>query len=267
MFYEENRLQEEFLWYNRGMKNTAKLSGGQTRLRLERAKVKLLASYYGHPARDLRLICITGTTGKVAVAHFVHEILRAASQPAAILASDTKIKASMLHKFLNDAWKAKVTYAVITAPAESLDKEVFYGLPIYAAALTDFLPGNITADEEKVYLEAKEKLFQLNPEVVVLNRDDAHYPEFASFRGKVETLTYGASSDSDVRVEFSKLYRKGAEASLSFGNKNFTVASFLTGEPIVSYMACAATIATALNIAPAVIAEGIANYEPKEVQN
>lgn len=248
------------------MKNTAKLSGGQTRLRLERAKVKLLASYYGHPARDLRLICITGTTGKSTVAHFVHEILRAASQPAAILASDHPIKASMLHKFLNDAWKAKVTYAVITAPAESLASEVFYGLPIYTAAITDFLPGNMNDAETKAFLEAKAGLFRADPEVVVLNRDDAHYPEFSAFRGKTETLTYGASSDSDMRIDFSKLYRKGAEASLSFGNKNFTVASFLTGEPMISYMACAATIATSLNITPNIIAEGIANYEPTTQQ-
>lgn len=104
------------------MENTAKLSGGKKRFRLERAKVKLLASYYGHPARDLKLICVTGSTGKSTVAHFVHEILRAASQPAAILASDQAIKATVLHKFLNDAWKAKVTYAVITAPAARLGR-------------------------------------------------------------------------------------------------------------------------------------------------
>lgn len=246
------------------MKNTAKLSGGQTRLRLERAKVKLLASYYGHPARDLRLICITGTTGKSTTAHFVHEILRSASQPAAILASDGMIKASVLHKFLNDAWKAKVTYAVITAPAEALDTEVFYGLPVFVAAMTDCLPDTTPGDGQKAYLDAKAKLFQLNPEIVVLNRDDQHYPDFAGFRGKNETITYGASSDSDVRIDFSKLYRKGSEASLSYGNKNFTVASFVTGEPTVSHMACAAAIATALNVSPAIIAEGIANYEPKQ---
>lgn len=246
------------------MKNTAKLSGGQPRLRLGRVKVKLLASYYGHPARDLRLICITGTTGKSTVAHFVHEILRAASQPAAVLASEHNIKASVLHKFLNDAWKAKVTYAVITAPAEALEADTFYGLPIYAAALTDFTPGNLSDNETKAYLDAKAKLFQMNPEVVILNRDDAHYPEFSNFHGKNETITYGASSDSNMRIEYSKLYRKGAEANLDFGGKTFTVASFLTGEPIISYMACAAAIATALNIAPATIAEGIANYLPEQ---
>ncbi len=246
--------------YNDGMEKTAKLSGGQKRFRLERAKVKLLASYYGHPARDLRLICITGSTGKSTVAHYVHEILRAASQPAAILASDQKIKATMLHKFLNDAWKAKVTYAVITAPAESLSAETFYGLPVYVAALTDFVSSGLTDMDATSYLEAESTLFKMDPEVVVLNRDDAHYPGFAQFRGRTETITYGASSDSDLRIDYSKLYRRGVEASLSFGNKAFTVASFLTGEPTVSYMACAAAIATALNIGPNAITEGIANY-------
>ncbi len=246
------------------MENTAKSPAKPKRFRLERAKVKLLASYYGHPARDLRLICITGSTGKSTVAHYVHEILRAASQPVAILASDQALKATTLHKFLNDAWKAKATYAVITAPASALGNETFYGLPIHAAALTDFVPSSLTDTDLNTYLEAKSTLFRMNPDVVILNRDDAHYPEFSTFRGATETLTYGASSDSNMRIDHSRLYRKGTEANLMFNNRMFTVASFLTGEPTVSYMACAAAIATALNIAPATIAEGIANYEPKD---
>lgn len=246
------------------MEGTTNSAPKRKRFNLERTKVKLLAAYYGHPARDLRLICITGSTGKSIVAHYVHEILRAASQPVAILASDQNIKASILHKFLNDAWKAKATYAVITAPATALDHETFHGLPIYIAALTDFVPSGLNDVDLNGYLNAKSTLFRMNPDVVVLNRDDLHYPDFASFRGKNETITYGASSDSDLRIDNSKLYRKGTEASFSIGNENFTVASFLTGETTVPYMACAAAIATSLNIAPATIAEGIANYEPQQ---
>lgn len=102
----------------------------------------------------------------------------------------------------------------------------------------------------------------MNPDIVVLNRDDAHYPEFAQFRGKNDTITYGASSDSELRIDRSKLYKKGVEASLAVANRYFTVASFLTGEPAVSYMACAAAIASGLNIAPDTIIDGIANYDP-----
>lgn len=244
------------------MEGTTNSAPKRKRFSLERTKVKLLAAYYGHPARDLRLICITGSTGKSTVAHFVHEILRAASQPVAILASDREIKASVLHKFLNDAWKAKATYAIVTAPATALSNETFYGLPIYVAALTDFVPSGLNDIDINAYLEAKSTLFRMDPEVVVLNRDDLHYPDFANFRGKNETITYGASSDSDLRIDYSKLYRKGSEASFSIGTKTYTVASFLTGEPTISYMACAAAIATSLNLSSDVIAEGIANYDP-----
>jgi len=248
------------------MEGNTKSAAKRPKFNLKRTRSKLLAAYYGHPARDLRLICITGTTGKSTVAHYVHEILRAASQSVAILASDTNIKPTVLHKFLNDAWKAKATYAIITAPASALANEAFYGLPIYVAALTDFVPASARDLNPEAYLAAKSTLFRMSPDIVVLNRDDAHYPDFAEFRGKNETITYGASSDSDLRVDYSKLYRKGTEASLVTGRQAYTVASFLTGEPTVAYMACAAAIATALNIAPQTIAEGIANYEPQAPQ-
>lgn len=243
--------------------NTKSASKKRGRFNLKRAKVKLLAAYYGHPARDLRIVCITGSTGKSTVAHFVHEILRAASQPVAILASDHDIKPTILHKFLNDAWKAKATYAVITAPASALSNETFYGLPIYVAALTDFIPSSLADSDLQDYLESKSILFRMNPSITVLNRDDSHYLDFANFRGTTETMTYGASSDSDLRIEASKLYRKGTEATLSISGHSFTVASFLAGEPTVSYMACAAAIATTLNIAPPTITEGIADYNPE----
>ena len=47
-----------------------------------RLKAKVLGAYYGHPIKDMKLICITGTAGKTEVANFVHEILKAACQPA-----------------------------------------------------------------------------------------------------------------------------------------------------------------------------------------
>lgn len=244
------------------MEGSTKSVANRKRFNLARTKVKLLAAYYGHPARDLRLICITGASGKTTVAHLVHEILRAANQSVAILASENEIKPTVLHKFLNDAWKAKATYAVVTAPVSALANETFYGLPVYVAALTD----SVAPDEANGVAEtisAETTLFQMNPETVVLNRDDAHYPDFANFRGVSETITYGASSDSDLRIEHSKLYRKGIEARLSLGSQDFTIASFLTGEPAVSYMTCTAAIAATLNISPAIIADGIANYEPQ----
>lgn len=227
-----------------------------------RLKAKLLGTYYGHPIKDMKLICITGTTGKVEVANYVHEILKAAGQPVSIMASDQEIKIGALHKFLSTAWKAGSNYIVVTAPAKSLEKEVFYDLPVHIAALTNFVPAGLDDPSAGEYASAETALFNMNPAYVVLNRDDSHYQDFTEFAGREGTLTYGSDRFSNIQIVRSKLYKMGAEAELAIGNTNFTVATFLTGEPAISYMAAAAAIADALHITPAKIEEGIANYDP-----
>ena len=229
-------------------------------------KAKLLNTYYGHPLKDMKLICITGTAGKVEVAHFVYEILKAAGHPVELLASENNIKLGTLHKFLSQSWKAGANYVVVTAPAESLKNNVFYGLPVYVAAMTDFLPASLDAMSPEEYSASESTLFKMNPDVVVLNEDDTNFSQFSRFVGHTDTLTYGTTRSATLRIDGAKLYKKGTEASLSLGSSRFSVASFLTGEPIVSYMACAAAVATSLHIANDVIADGIANYNPDHVE-
>ena len=116
-------------------------------------KAKLLKSYYGNPVKDMKLIAITGTTGKTTVAHYVHEILKAAGEQVAVLASDQPFKMGMLHKFLSDAWKAGANYVVVTMPAESLGDNVFYGLPVHVAAMTNFVTAGLNDLTPEEYLE------------------------------------------------------------------------------------------------------------------
>ena len=234
--------------------------------KFQRTRAKFLSSYYGNPIRDMKLICITGTSGKATVAHFVHEILRSAGQHVAVLASENPIKVSTLHKFLSEAWKAGSSYVVVTAPAESLKNNVFYGLPVHVAAMTNYIPSTLDAPSAQEYAIAESTLFTMDPEIVVLNEDDANYPSFAHFTGNTDTFTYGTTRTSTLRIDSAKLYKKGTEANLSLGSSRFSVASFLTGEPIVSYMACAAAVATSLRIANDVIIDGIANYNPDHVE-
>ena len=60
-------------------------SGKSAKTKTGRLKAKLLGTYYGHPIKDMKLICITGTTGKTEVANFVHEILKSAGHPVSII--------------------------------------------------------------------------------------------------------------------------------------------------------------------------------------
>lgn len=228
----------------------------------QKLKAKLLKSYYGNPTKDMKLIAITGTTGKTIVAHYVHEILKAVGEQVAVLASDQPFKMGMLHKFLSDAWKAGANYVVVTVPAEGLRDNIFYGLPVEVAAMTNFVTAGLHDMEPGEYIECEKTLFDMKPEIVVLNHDDANYETFAEFKGTRETLVYGQTG-GDVKILNSKLYPKGTEATLSIKSEVVSIATFVPGETAASYMACAATIAEALGVKTEKIIDGIAEYLPE----
>lgn len=239
----------------------SKKNSGGIKKSSQRLKAKLLKSYYGNPAKDMKVVAITGTTGKVVVAHYVHEILRAANKQVAVLASDQPFKMGMLHKFMSDAWKAGADYVVITVPAEGLRDNIFYGLPVTVASMTNFVTAGLRDMEPREYLDNEKTLFDMKPKIVVLNSDDINYDTFSEFRGSKETVTFGQTA-ADVKILNSKLYPKGTEATLSIKSDIITVATFVAGETAVSYMACAAAIAKGLGLSSDNIIDGIAEYNP-----
>ena len=243
----------------RDTSNNGRNKKGGLNAKKQKLKAKLLKSYYGNPVKDMKLIAITGTTGKTTVAHYVHEILKAAGEQVAVLASDQPFKMGMLHKFLSDAWKAGANYVIVTMPAESLGENVFYGLPVYVAAMTNFVTAGLNDMSPEEYLEDEKTLFDMKPKYVVLNYDDANAETFDEFTGEKGTISYGQTGN-DVKILNSKLYPRGTEATISVDSEIVTMATFIPGETAVSYMACAAAIALALGVKTEKIVDGIAEY-------
>ena len=232
----------------------------------QKARAKFLGAYYGHPIRDMKLICVTGSTGRATVVKLLHEILRAAGMHAAVLATDAEVKPGMLHKFFAEAWKAGANYVIVSTPVMSVRKNVFYDLPVEVLAVTDYIPSTYEALSYEDFVEGVKELLGNRPEYLVLNADDKSVQEFENYDGVRNTYTYGRDVRATVRIVNSVLYKKGVEATLGIGSSFFPCASFLTGEVAVSYMACAATVATALNISSNTVSEGMANYEPEEAK-
>ncbi len=269
---------------NSDTNQTVRPANTNSKSKAGRLKAKLLSTYYGNPLKDMKLIVITGTTGKIEVAHYVHEILKASGQPVAIFAAPGTFKLSTLYKFFSEAWKAGANYVVVTASPETIATNIFATLPVHVAALTNLRTNRLTMVNEQEetyasstqdlvspettfksaesYRDAAFMLFSNSPDYVVTNRNDVNFDYFANVAGTSGTLLYGSDRTSHIQITSSKLYRKGTEATLNIGGNRFVVASFLTGEPVISYMACAAAIADALHIAPEKITEGIAEYDP-----
>ena len=243
-----------------------------------KSRAKVVAARYGNPARDLRVIAVTGTNGKTTTVNFLNEILKEAGYKTAMFSTanieiagvqtvndtnSTTATVSKLQKFFYDAKKADVEFALIEATSHALDQYKFAGIPIEMAIMTNLTQDHL--DYHKTmenYAAAKAKLFEMQPRFIVLNTDDKYFDYFNKFEASEQKITYGESDLAEVKIKSFKLYKKGSEAKLRIDNNvALEIATNLPGEFNVYNMTAAAAGAYLLGISLQDIQEGIANLE------
>ena len=243
-----------------------------------KSRAKIISARFGNPARDLRVIAVTGTNGKTTTVNFLNEILKEAGYRTAMFSTanieiageqtvndtnSTTATVARLQKFFRDAKKADVEFALIEATSHALDQYKFEGIPIEMAIMTNLTQDHL--DYHKTmenYAAAKAKLFEMNPNFVVLNADDEWFDYFNNFATESQKITYGEGESADVKIEKFKLYKKGSEANLRIDNNvELEIATNLPGEFNIYNMTAAAAGAYLLGISLKDIQEGIANLE------
>ena len=243
-----------------------------------KSRAKIISARFGNPARDLRIIAVTGTNGKTTTVNFLNEILKEAGYRTAMFSTanieiageqtvndtnSTTATVARLQKFFRDAKKADVEFALIEATSHALDQYKFEGVPIEMAIMTNLTQDHL--DYHKTmenYAAAKAKLFEMNPNLVVLNADDEWFDYFNNFATESQKITYGEGESADVKIENFKLYKKGSEANLRIDNNvELEIATNLPGEFNIYNMTAAAAGAYLLGISLKDIQEGIANLE------
>ena len=243
-----------------------------------KSRAKIISARFGNPARDLRVIAVTGTNGKTTTVNFLNEILKEAGYRTAMFSTanieiagsqtvndtnSTTATVARLQKFFRDAKKADIEFALIEATSHALDQYKFEGVPIEMAIMTNLTQDHL--DYHKTmenYAAAKAKLFEMNPSLVVLNADDEWFDYFNNFATESQKITYGEGESADVKIEKFKLYKKGSEANLRIDNNvELEIATNLPGEFNIYNMTAAAAGAYLLGISLKDIQEGIANLE------
>lgn len=232
--------------------------------KLQKTQAKAAATLYGNPAKNLKIIAVTGTAGKDIVSQLIHKILLAHKIPTTLILSppSSPLTHGNFHKLLSKSHNSGATHVVVEAPASALKKHVFHGVPVHIATLTSLLPPQPGYIDGNDYAADKSILFSMQPHFIILNRDDPSFEEFSKFPAKTATTSFGQNKESNVRINRSKLYKKGTEANLTVGPATFDVATFVTGDQAVSYMAAATAVASLLDVPVDTIIDGIASYEP-----
>lgn len=252
------------------------VSSLENRYRLLRAKA--LATRYGHPARHLRVIAVTGTNGKTTTANYLNEILKEAGYKTAMFSTATievagKAKRNDLNmtvastarmqQFFRTAKREKVDFVIMEFPSHAIHQHKLYGVPVEMAIMTnltqDHLDYHGTMED---YAEVKGRLFASQPKYIVLNRDDAWFDYFDQFAAGSQKITYGKLPDSEAHIDKVKLYRKGTEVTVTIDHQTrLELATNLPGEFNAYNMTAAVAAAYLLGVKLNDIVEGVANLE------
>lgn len=243
-----------------------------------KARVKALSARYGYPARNLKIIAVTGTNGKTTTANYLNEILKAAGYKMAMFTTAlievagearlndlnmTVASTDQMQRFFRDAKNATVDFVVLEVTSHSLTQHKLDGVPIEAAIMTnltqDHLDYHHTMEE---YAEAKGLLFAKKPRYIVLNRDDEWFDFYNKYEPTEAKITYGAGEAAEARISQVKLYKRGSEARVMIDHQTrLDLATALPGKFNVYNMTAAAATAYLFHVSLEDISEGIANLE------
>lgn len=192
---------------------TAIIAVEDTRL----AKAQLMAAWWGHPARALMTIGVTGSKGKTTTTHMLAEILREAGNEVGTIGTNGVIFADQcvelnnstpdsdeVQYYLRQMVDAGCTCAVIECSSQGLMQHRVSGFTFDYGVFTNIAEGDhISPIEHKDfadYLYCKSRLLCQCKRPFV-NVDDAHYEELMTLleRAHAETVcTYSAEGNPEA---------------------------------------------------------------------
>ena len=242
------------------------------------ALAKLAAVYYNYPGHDLTLVGITGTKGKTTTALLMRQVLEAGGEGCGYLGtlggiigaelealSNTTPEATELHRHLRSMVEAGKRAAVLEVSSHGLALERVAGLSFKVAIFTNLARDHLDFHQsQEDYLNAKARLFEdLDPEIGptgIVNADDPVAPILRE-RSKAPVLTYGRTSQADVRLLSLESGTQGMRLRLHTPVGSLAVDTALTGG-FNGYNAMAAVAGgLALGLDPKAICQGIAALE------
>ena len=186
---------------------------------------RLAATLYGQPARELRLVGITGTLGKTSTALLVQSALAASGLPVGVIGSlgvriqgrvaetgMTTPDAPAIHRALRRMVEAGVTTAVLEVTSHGIALRRVAGLTFALGALTNLVPDEHldfhgTAGH---YLRTKARFFDMLQEgaPLVVNHDDPQVRSLVADAGverRRPVVSVSADGDPEAAVSVTGL--------------------------------------------------------------
>jgi UDP-N-acetylmuramoyl-L-alanyl-D-glutamate--2,6-diaminopimelate ligase len=245
-----------------------------------RALAPLACRFYGNPAREIRLIGVTGTNGKTSTSYLVESMLLASNRSTGLIGTvemrfgavrertlNTTPESADLQRTLRAMRTGGVTDAVLEVSSHGVALGRIGGCVFAAAAFTnlsqDHLDFHMTMD---AYRDAKLRFFAdyLAPDgAAVVNLDDAAAEDFlgaARSQGgrRIVRVSRNPDSDAEVALLDADLSLDETRARLRIPGAEIEATLPLIGDFNLENLLVAVGLGVALELPRAGIADGIA---------
>jgi UDP-N-acetylmuramoyl-L-alanyl-D-glutamate--2,6-diaminopimelate ligase len=191
----------------------------------------IAASYYGHPADQLRVIGITGTKGKTTTSYMVKSILEHAGYKVGLIGTvetiigdrhipsvNTTPESYILQKRFKEMVEAGIEVVVMEVSSQALKLHRTQGFTFELGILTNISPDHIGPHEHasfEEYMYCKGLLFKQCKKGIV-NCDDEHYKTVLEGH-TCELETYGMHNEkADLKASHLELVTKPGELGIAF---------------------------------------------------
>ena len=196
--------------------------GDVTVIKVDDSRIALAymsANLFDHPADKLKVIGVTGTTGKTTTTHMIREMLEKSGIKCGLIGSigvkyndeiihtdNTTPESYEIHRFFKEMLDHGMTHVVMETSSQAFKLNRLAGITFDIGVLTNVTtdhigPGEHESQEE--YVACKNKLF-LNSREIISNNDSLYLDEV--LKGiEVPITTYAIKGNADLKVTNIKL--------------------------------------------------------------
>ncbi|MCX5974620.1 MAG: UDP-N-acetylmuramoyl-L-alanyl-D-glutamate--2,6-diaminopimelate ligase [Coprothermobacterota bacterium] len=232
----------------------------------------LASSIYGNPSSHLKLIGVTGTSGKTTTTYFLREALAACGKQVQLLGSlnptsefpsFTTPEAPALQKRLGQFVRQGTEYVVLEVSSHAIHFDRVNGSTFTAAVLTNLYRDHLElhgTEEEYARTKLSFLLSLQGKGPVALNKDFPRSAEFVeACRGFAHT--YSLLGPADVRGYVQAAGPEISELSIRAGDSSWPARIHLPGQVNCANAVAAFTILYVLGLDPLALVEGLSKLE------
>ncbi len=190
----------------------------------------LSAAYFGYPAKQMKMIGITGTKGKTSTSYMIQDMLKAAGYKVGALGTieavigDEKIPMSnttpdsfTLHSYFKRMLDEGCDAVVMEVSSQGLKYHRTAGIEFDYGLFTNLSPDHIGPNEHdsfEDYMQSKAMLFKQS-KVGIANIDDEHFAEITK-DATCPIETFGLHENADLRASGIELVREKDYLGIDF---------------------------------------------------